>query len=61
MIIGMLNNAMQLAGQSDCYQNVVKGVVLLAAIGFDTYQKNGKAKKTVARVATFSRVKHARS
>jgi hypothetical protein len=29
---------------------VVKGVVLLAAVGFDTYQKNRKARETVARV-----------
>jgi ribose transport system permease protein len=51
LIIGVLNNAMQLASFPDFSQNVVKGVVLLAAVGFDTYQKNRKARETVARVA----------
>ena len=50
LIIGVLNNAMQLASFPDFSQNVVKGVVLLAAVGFDTYQKNRKAKETIARV-----------
>jgi ribose/xylose/arabinose/galactoside ABC-type transport system permease subunit len=44
LIIGVLNNAMQLVGLPDFYQNVVKGVVLLVAVGFDTYQKSAKAK-----------------
>jgi ribose transport system permease protein len=51
LIIGVLNNAMQLASFPDFSQNVVKGVVLLAAVGFDTYQKNRKAKETIAQVA----------
>lgn len=51
LIIGVLNNAMQLASFPDFSQNVVKGVVLLAAVGFDTYQKNRKAKETIAKVA----------
>jgi ribose transport system permease protein len=50
IIIGVLNNAMQLASFPDFSQTVVKGVVLLAAVGFDTYQKNRKAKETIARV-----------
>lgn len=44
LIIGVLNNAMQLAGLQDFYQNVVKGAVLLAAVGFDAYQKSAKSK-----------------
>ena len=44
LIIGVLNNAMQLAGLQDFYQNLVKGAVLLAAVGFDAYQKSAKAK-----------------
>jgi ribose transport system permease protein len=44
LIIGVLNNAMQLAGLQDFYQNVVKGAVLLAAVGFDVYQKSAKAR-----------------
>lgn len=50
LIIGVLNNAMQLASFPDFSQNVVKGAVLLAAVAFDVYQKNRKAKETVARV-----------
>ena len=45
LIIGRLNNALQLLSLSDYYQMVVKGVVLLAAVGFDTYQKTHKASK----------------
>lgn len=51
LIIGVLNNAMQLASFPDFSQNVVKGAVLLIAVGFDVYQKNRKAKETVAKVA----------
>ncbi len=47
LIIGVLNNAMQLAGLPDFYQNVVKGTVLLVAVGFDVYQKRRRAKATV--------------
>lgn len=50
LIIGVLNNAMQLASFPDFSQNVVKGAVLLIAVGFDVYQKSRKAKETVARV-----------
>ncbi len=51
LIIGVLNNAMQLASFPDFSQSVVKGAVLLAAVGFDVYQKNRKARETVAKVA----------
>ena len=51
LIIGVLNNAMQLATFPDFSQTVVKGSVLLIAVAFDVYQKNRKAKETVARVA----------
>jgi len=51
LIIGVLNNAMQLATFPDFSQTVVKGAVLLIAVAFDVYQKNRKAKETVARVA----------
>lgn len=50
LIIGVLNNAMQLATFPDFSQQVVKGSVLLIAVAFDVYQKNRKAKETVARV-----------
>jgi ribose transport system permease protein len=51
LIIGVLNNAMQLATFPDFSQTVVKGSVLLIAVAFDVYQKNSKAKETVAQVA----------
>jgi ribose transport system permease protein len=46
LIIGVLNNAMQLASFPDFSQNVVKGAVLLIAVGFDQYQKTRKARET---------------
>ncbi|MRS04713.1 ABC transporter permease [bacterium] len=51
LIIGVLNNAMQLATFPDFSQQVVKGAVLLIAVAFDVFQKNRKAKETVAKVA----------
>jgi ribose/xylose/arabinose/galactoside ABC-type transport system permease subunit len=56
LIIGVLNNGMQLFGLQDFYQLLVKGVVLLAAVGFDTYQKSHKAKETVEKVAVTSEI-----
>lgn len=50
IIIGVLNNAMQLATFPDFSQTVVKGAVLLIAVAFDVYQKNRKAKETVKKV-----------
>jgi ribose/xylose/arabinose/galactoside ABC-type transport system permease subunit len=50
LIIGVLNNAMQLASFPDFSQTVVKGAVLLIAVGFDVYQKTRKARETIARV-----------
>jgi len=50
LIIGVLNNAMQLATFPDFSQNVVKGAVLLAAVAFDVYQKSAKSKATVKSV-----------
>ena len=50
IIIGVLNNAMQLASFPDFSQTVVKGSVLLIAVAFDVYQKNRKSKKHFAEV-----------
>jgi ribose/xylose/arabinose/galactoside ABC-type transport system permease subunit len=47
LIIGVLNNGMQLFGLQDFYQNLVKGALLLAAVGFDEYQKSRRAKEIV--------------
>lgn len=42
LILGVLGNGMQLIGMGTYSQYIVKGFVLLAAVGFDTYQKNSK-------------------
>jgi len=39
LILGILGNGMQLIGMNTYVQYIVKGFVLLAAVGFDTYQK----------------------
>lgn len=49
LILGILSNGMQLIGMNQYAQYVVKGLVLLAAVGFDTYQKTSAQK--VKRVA----------
>jgi ABC-type multidrug transport system ATPase subunit len=51
MIIAVLNNGMQLFGLPDFYQNIIKGALLLAAVGYDQYQKNRRSKEAVVRVA----------
>jgi ribose transport system permease protein len=51
LIIGVLNNAMQLASFQDYYQMVIKGAVLLLAVGFDVYQKRRKTREIIAKVA----------
>jgi ribose/xylose/arabinose/galactoside ABC-type transport system permease subunit len=50
LIIGVLNNGMQLFGLQDFYQNLVKGALLLAAVGYDEYQKRRKIRETVQEV-----------
>jgi ribose/xylose/arabinose/galactoside ABC-type transport system permease subunit len=45
MIIAVLNNGMQLFGLQDFYQNLIKGALLLAAVGYDQYQKSRRAKE----------------
>lgn len=44
LILGVLSNGMQLIGTGTYTQYVVKGFVLLAAVGFDTYQKHAAMK-----------------
>jgi len=43
LILGVLSNGMQLIGMGTYDQYIVKGLVLLAAVGFDTYQKSHTA------------------
>ncbi len=40
-ILGVLSNGMQLVGMGTYSQYIVRGFVLLAAVGFDEFQKNG--------------------
>jgi len=47
LIIGVLNNGMQLFGLQDYYQNLVKGALLLVAVGYGEYQKSRRAKETI--------------
>lgn len=39
LVLGLLNNGMSLVGLGVDYQQVIKGMVLLAAVGFDIYNK----------------------
>ncbi|MDF2511145.1 MAG: transporter permease [Herbinix sp.] len=49
LILGILGNGMQLIGMGVYTQNIVKGLILMASIGYDTYQKMAKVKKVVAK------------
>ena len=40
LILAILSNGMQLAGLDVYYQFIAKGIIMLAAIGFDVYQLN---------------------
>jgi ribose/xylose/arabinose/galactoside ABC-type transport system permease subunit len=44
LILGVLSNGMQLVGLNTYVQYIVKGFVLLLAVGFDLLQKEGLAK-----------------
>jgi ribose transport system permease protein len=47
LIIGVLNNGLLLMGVDSNWQSVVKGIVLVAAVGIDSVQrKSKKARKT---------------
>lgn len=48
LILGVLSNGMQLVGMGIYVQYVVKGIILLAAIGYDTYSKSVKVKKVAS-------------
>ena len=42
LIIALLGNGMQMAGMNVYYQYVAKGIIMLATIGFDTFQMSRK-------------------
>ena len=44
IILGVLSNGMQFVGLGVYPQYVAKGIILMAAISFDTYQKTAKSK-----------------
>lgn len=46
LILGVLSNGMQIIGLGIYPQYIAKGLVLLAAVGFDTYQKTSKVTKS---------------
>ncbi len=45
-IMGILNNGMSIMGVSTFWQNIIKGLVLLAAVAFDVYSKSRARKST---------------
>ena len=57
LILGVLGNGMQLIGMGTYSQYIVKGFVLLAAVGFDTYQKSVKTAKRHSPVAALAAAK----
>lgn len=48
LIIGVLNNGLQLMGMDANWQGVIKGIVLIAAVGIDCYQSKAKKVKVKA-------------
>ena len=43
LIMGVMNNGMSIMGIGIDYQQVIKGLVLLAAVIFDVYNRNKQA------------------
>lgn len=48
LVLGVLSNGMQMIGMDMNSQYVVKGVILLLAIGYDTFQRSRQSKKKAA-------------
>ena len=48
LILGVLSNGMQLAGLGIYIQYIVKGIILMLSIGYDTLQKQAKVKKVTS-------------
>jgi len=48
LIVGVLTNGMTILAVNTYWQTVITGIVLIAAVGFDFYQKMHKAKVKVA-------------
>lgn len=52
LILGILSNGMQIIGLGTYPQYIAKGLVLLLAVGFDTYQKSGRKSKAIRKNTT---------
>ena len=48
LILGVLSNGMQLIGLGIYVQYIVKGIILMLSIGYDTLQKQAKVKKVAS-------------
>ncbi len=48
LILGVLSNGMQLIGMGIYAQYIVKGIILMLSIGYDTYSKQAKVKKVAS-------------
>ncbi len=48
-VIGILNDGLVMLGVSEFWQNVIKGIVIIAAVVFDQIQKRMNAKASVAK------------
>ena len=48
LILGVLSNGMQLIGMGIYVQFIIKGLILMLSIGYDTYSKQAKVKKAAA-------------
>ncbi|MCI8893198.1 MAG: ABC transporter permease [Lachnospiraceae bacterium] len=48
LILGVLSNGMQLIGLGVYIQYIVKGIILMLSIGYDTYSKQAKVKKVAS-------------
>ncbi len=48
LILGVLSNGMQLIGMGVYVQYIVKGIILMLSIGYDTLQKSAKVKKVAS-------------
>ncbi|MNE65061.1 Ribose transport system permease protein RbsC [compost metagenome] len=52
LIIGVLSNGLILLNVGDYYQSIIKGIVLLAAIGLDGLQRKERKKKSAQAAQT---------
>lgn len=48
LILGVLSNGMQLVGLGVYVQYIIKGIILMLSIGYDTYSKQAKVKKVAS-------------